>query len=76
MPANPNYDNDFIVTNVQVANALNKFTNYLSIVMIKKKGKIDKCFSFGSVTYDDILKKQMILTLLKHLNNLIFQLGF
>ena len=37
--------------------------------MIKNKRKIDKCFSFDSVTYDDILKKQVILTLLKHLKN-------
>ena len=25
--------------------------------MIKNKRKVDQCFSFGSVTYDDILKK-------------------
>ena len=25
--------------------------------MIKSKRKIDQCFSFGPVTYDDILKK-------------------
>ena len=25
--------------------------------MIKSKRKIDQCFSFGQVTYDDILKK-------------------
>ena len=48
---------DFIVTNDQVTNALNKFRNHPSIVMIKSKRKIDQCFSFGPVTYDDILKK-------------------
>ena len=26
--------------------------------MIKNKRKTDQCFSFGSVTYDDILKKK------------------
>ena len=36
---------------------LNKFRNHPSIVMIKTKKKIDQCFSFGRVTYDDVLKK-------------------
>ena len=54
---NHNYDTDFIVTNDQVQNALNKFRNHSSIVMIKNKRKIDQCFSFSPVTYDDILKK-------------------
>ena len=54
---NHNYDTDFIVTNDQVTNALNKFRNHPSIVMIKSKRKIDQCFSFGPVTYDNILKK-------------------
>ena len=71
---NRNHNHDFIVTNDQVENALNKFRNHPSIVMIKNKRKIDQCFSFGPVTYDDILKKKIFLTLLKHLNNLIFQL--
>ena len=74
---NHNYNTDFIVTNDQVTNALNKFRNHPSIVMIKSKRKIDQCFSFGPVTYDDIyIKKQIILTLLKHLSNLIFRLRF
>ena len=59
---NPNYDTDFIVINDQVTNALNKFRNHPSIVMIKTKRKIDQCFSFGPVTYDKILKKRIILT--------------
>ena len=54
---NHNYDTDFIVTNDQVTNALNKFRNHPSIFMIKSKRKIDQCFSFGPVTYDDILNK-------------------
>ena len=72
IPTNYNYDIDFLVTNDQVANALNKFRNHPSIVMIKSKRKTDQCFSFGPVTYDDKLKKkkQIILTLLKHPNNL------
>ena len=36
--------------------------------MIMSKRKIGQCFSFGPVTYDDILKK--------YLNNLIFQIRF
>ena len=55
---NHNYDIDFLVTNDQVVNALNKFRNDRSIIMIKNKRKTDQCFSFGSVTYDDILKKK------------------
>ena len=56
-PTNHNYDTDFLVTNDQVANALNKFRNHPSIIMIKNKRKTNQCFSFGPVTYDDILKK-------------------
>ena len=55
---NHNYDTDFIVTNDQVTNALNKFRNHPSIVMTKSKRKIDQCFPFGPVTYDNILKKK------------------
>ena len=54
---NYNHDTDFLVSNDQVANALNKFRNHPSIVMIKNKRKTDQCFSFGPVTCDDILKK-------------------
>ena len=54
---NNNYDTDFVVTNDQVTNVLDKFRNHPSIVMIKSKRKIDQCFSFGPVTYDDILNK-------------------
>ena len=56
-PTNHNYDTDFLVTNDQVANALNKFRNHPSIGMINIKRKTDQCFSFGPVTYDDILEK-------------------
>ena len=51
------YDNDFIATDDQVANAVNKFRNHSSIIMIKNKKKNDQSFSFGPVTYDDVLKK-------------------
>ena len=40
-------------TDDQVMNAINKFRNYTSIVMKKD----DQSFSFGPVTYDDVLKK-------------------
>ena len=55
IPSNHNYDTDFLVTNDQVA--LNKFRNHPSIIMIKSERKSGQCFSFGTVTYDDILKK-------------------
>ena len=57
IPINHNYDSDLLVTNDQVANALNKFRDHPSIIMIKNKRKAYQGFSFGSVTYDDILKK-------------------
>ena len=57
IPTDHNYDTDFLVTNDQVAIALNKFRNHPSIIMIKSERKSDQCFSFATVTYDDILKK-------------------
>ena len=57
IPTNHNYDNDFLVTNDQVTNALNNFRRLPSIIMIKNRRKTDQCFFFGPVTYDDILKK-------------------
>ena len=57
IPTNHNYETDFLVTNDQVANALNKFRNHPSIIMIKNKRKADQCFPFGPVTYENILKK-------------------
>ena len=40
-------------TDDQVMNAMNKFRNHPIIVMKKD----DQSFSFGPVTYDDVLKK-------------------
>ena len=51
------YDNDFMATDDKVTNAVNKFRNHPSIIMIKKKEKNDQSFSFGPLTYDDVLKK-------------------
>ena len=51
------YDNDFMATDDKVTNAFNKFRNHPSIIMIKKKEKNDQSFSFGPLTYDDVLKK-------------------
>ena len=53
------YDDDFIVTDDQVTNAVNKFRNHPSILkntMSKNKKKNDQSFFFGPVTYDDVLK--------------------
>ena len=58
IPINQNYDCDFLVTNDQAANILNKFRNHPSIVMVKTKKKFEKCFSFGEVTWDDLLYKK------------------
>ena len=38
------YDNEFIATDDQVTNAVNKFRNHSSIIMIKSKKKIIKVF--------------------------------
>ena len=57
IPTNPNYDTDFLVTNDQVANALNKFRNHPRIIMIKNKRKAHQCLFYGLVTYEYILKK-------------------
>ena len=57
IPTNHNYDTDFLVTNNQVSNALNKFRNHPSIITIKNKRKADQCFPSEPVTYDDILKE-------------------
>ena len=51
------YDNDFIATDDQVTNVVNKFRNHPSIIMLKNKKKNDQSFSFGPVTYDEVLKK-------------------
>ena len=38
------YDNDFIATDDQFTNAVNKFRNHTSIIMIKSKKKMIKVF--------------------------------
>ena len=38
------YDNDFLATDHQVINAVNKFRNHLSIIMIKNKKKMIEVF--------------------------------
>ena len=57
IPTNHHYDTDFLVTNDQVTNALNKFGNHPSIIVIKSKRNADQCFPFAPVTYDNIMKK-------------------
>ena len=47
------YDKDFIATDDQVTNTVNKFKNHPTIIRIKNKNKNDQSFSFGS----DVLKK-------------------
>ena len=43
-------------TDDQVTNVANMFRNHSTIIMIKNKKKNDQSFSFGPVTYDDVLK--------------------
>ena len=53
------YDTDFIPTDNQVTNTLNKFRNHLCIVMIKIKKKNDQTFSFN---FAKVFPKSDILT--------------
>ena len=50
-------DNDFTATDYQVTNAVDKFKNHPSSNKIKNKKKNDQSFTFGPVSYDDVLKK-------------------
>ena len=59
------YDNDFIVNDDEVRDAVNKFRNHPSIIMIRSKSKNDKSFSFAPVTYDDVLAKVKTLDIAK-----------
>ena len=57
IPIDRGYLTDFIATDDQVTKVLNKFRNHPSIIIIKNKKKNDTSVCFGSVTYDDVLKK-------------------
>ena len=57
IPVENNIDHDFTETDDLVLNAINKFKNHPSIIMIKRKNNPCGSFSFSSVQYDDILKK-------------------
>ena len=52
-----NIDHDFTETDDLGLNAINKFKNHRTIIMIKRKNNPCGSFSFPSVQYDDILKK-------------------
>ena len=55
IPVENNIDHDFTETDDLVLNAINKFKNHPSIIMIKRKNNPYGRFSFSSVQYDDIL---------------------
>ena len=59
------YDNDFIVNDDEVRDAVNKFRNHPNIIMIRNNSKNDKSFSFAPVTYDDVLAKVKTLDIAK-----------
>ena len=56
-PVENNIDHGFTKTDDLALNAINKFKNHPSIIMIKRKNNPCGSFSFSSVQYDDILKK-------------------
>ena len=54
------YDTDLIATDDHVRNALNKFRNHPNIITMKNKKKNNQIFSFGPITYDDVLKTKLL----------------
>ena len=55
IPTNHEFDINFTETDDSIVNAINKYENHPSIIMIKSKNNTH--FSFTPVEYDDILKK-------------------
>ena len=55
IPTNHDFDINVKVTGDPIVDAINKYENHPSIIMIKNKNKTQ--FSFTVVEYDDILKK-------------------
>ena len=51
------FDTSFISTEDLVQNAISKYRNHPSVVIIKEKNYLSGKFSFSLVQYDDILKK-------------------
>ena len=51
------FDTSFIPTEDLVQNAISKYRNHPSVVIIKEKNNLSGKFSFSLVQYDDILKK-------------------
>ena len=51
------FDTSFISTEDLVQNAISKYRNHPSVVIIKEKNNLSGKFSFSLVQYDDILKK-------------------
>ena len=52
-----NFDTEFVKTENPVLNAVNKYKNHPSVIMIKEKIKPIETFSFFPVQYDDVLRK-------------------
>ena len=52
-----NFDTEFVKTENPALNAVNKYKNHPSVIMIKKKIKSIEKFSFFPVQYDDVLRK-------------------
>ena len=52
-----NFDTEFVKTENPVLNAVNKYKNHPSVIMMKEKIKPIEKFSFFPVQYDDILRK-------------------
>ena len=57
IPVENNIDHDYTETDDLVLNAIKKFKNHSSIMVIKGKNNPCRNISFSSVNYDDILKK-------------------
>ena len=77
IPVENNINHDYIEMDDLVLNAINKFKNDPSIILIKRKNNPCRSFSFYSVQYDDILEKTKNLdTAIKHHKNRILLQNF
>ena len=61
------FDTNLLKTEDPVLNAIVKYKNHPSIIMIKEKNKLSEKFSFSSAQYDDILNN---IKKLRHCKNL------
>ena len=65
IPTNHGFGTDFLKTDEPVLNAINKYKNHPSVVMIRDKSDPHSQFSFSVVPYSEVLKKTKNLNISK-----------